>query len=300
MMAEIGWLSLFGAALGGGVSVKLLDIAHQEARHFFSRSSRRQDYVEKCINPLLRAADEVVGKIHSVAKEDFRTFYHIESDGTGQYNSDFINLLFLITKFWAALEEIRRENDLGSVHKNPKGQKIQKFINCLESRRVRIIDRISQRAVSEIASESQSNERETVSFITFVRMLENDAEAKRWIGPLYEFLTRLRHTKERQRILVYVAIIHSMIDEIDPKHKVTKSRSSYSNKLSKKSRDALKYRVFRHYLPFISNPEKYIGPPRGRPYAVEWRAGLWPPQGGRHIRWATLISSTLKKIVGRR
>ena len=161
----------------------------------------------------------------------------------------------------------RQEGLSISVVADARGRRFQSFMDCIESRRVRIVDRISQRAVAELMLAGGNGSREMSSFIEFVQRIETDPEAQRWVEPLIRVLSRTLHTSVRQRLLQYGVVVHAMIDTLDPAHQVTRSRPSYPNKLSKRSRQDLKYRVFGVYLNFIPEPGKYLGSPKRRPQA---------------------------------
>ena len=225
-----------------------------------SRSAKR--FVDEHLAPLLKAADELVGKLRSLAERDFRPLRDIEPSAKALESSDFSNLLFLFGRFWARIEIIRQEGLSVAMSQDERGKQLQDFLACLESRRVRIVDRISQRAVGEIMVEGQDGNLDTIAFIKFVKAFETDAETRRWGSPLVRVISRTRHTFERQRLLQYGAVVHALIDTLDPKHLVTRSRPSYPNKLTRRSWRALKYRVFGLYLPFVPRPEKYLGPPK--------------------------------------
>lgn len=62
-MAEISWLQLAGVALGSGLTVKILDIGYQEARRYFEKTQTATRFVDEHLDPLLKAADELVGKL---------------------------------------------------------------------------------------------------------------------------------------------------------------------------------------------------------------------------------------------
>jgi hypothetical protein len=61
-MADFEWLKLLTAALGGGITVKLLDITYQEMRRLLERSQSAKRFVDEHLDPLLKAADELVGE----------------------------------------------------------------------------------------------------------------------------------------------------------------------------------------------------------------------------------------------
>ena len=92
-MADIGWIDLLIAAIGGGVIVKLLDIAYQELRRHFDRSQSAKQFVNENLDPVLKAADELVGKLCSLAKDDFRSFHNVDLSVERIENHDFSGLL---------------------------------------------------------------------------------------------------------------------------------------------------------------------------------------------------------------
>ena len=177
-------------------------------------------------------------------------------------NADLTSLLFLISKFWAHIEILRAESVAIKIGKDKRGQQLQNFINSLESRKVRIVDRITQRAIGEILISIRSEKLETIKFIEFVNLIENDAMAKRWLEPLVQIVSRTSHTNERQQLLQYGVIVHALIDTLDPEHISTRQRPSYPSKLSKKTWTGLNYRIFGHYLKCVEQTAKYLGPPK--------------------------------------
>ena len=266
-MALEEWIRILAAAFGGGLVVKLLDILYQEIRRRSDRHQSARRLVNENLGPVLKAADELVGKLRSLADADFKSLHKVDAKATRIENHDFTSLLFLLAKLWASIEIFRQEGLSISVVADARGRRFQSFMDCIESRRVRIVDRISQRAVAELMLAGGDGSREMSSFIEFVQRIESDPEAQRWVEPLIRVLSRTLHTSVRQRLLQYGVVVHAMIDTLDPAHQVTRSRPSYPNKLSKRSRQDLKYRVFGVYLNFIPEPRKYLGSPKRRPQA---------------------------------
>ena len=265
-MSDIDLLKLLAAGLGGGFTVKMLDIGYQELRRRFEghRSARR--FVDENLDPVLKAADELVGKLRALANSDFRTLRNRRTGSTsGIGYRDYIGLLYLLARLWACIEVFRRGGLSVSIAKDDRGEKLGHFMDCIDSRRIRIVDRLSQRAVADLVLPRSDDDYDMIPFIDFVRMFESDAEAQRWIAPVARILDRMQHTSARQTLLQYGVVIHAMIDTLDPHHKVSRDRPSYPNKLSKKSRSHLKYRVFGVYLTFVRKPQKYLGPPKRRP-----------------------------------
>jgi hypothetical protein len=261
-MAEVGWLQLLAAALGGGLTVKLLDIIYQEFRRWSESARSAEQFVDKHLDPLLKAADELVGKLRSLAESDFKELHAIQAGNKALTSSDLASVLFLFGRFWARIEIVRHEGLSVAMGEDARGKKLQAFMDCLESRRVRIVDRIAQRAVGETMIERQGPVLDTMTFIRFVKGFGTDDEMRRWMVPLERVLSRTRHTADRQRLLQYGVVVHALIDTLDPKKLVTRERPSYPNKLSRRSWRDLKYRVFGQYLTFVGNPKKYLGPPK--------------------------------------
>ncbi len=257
-MPDISWGQLFVAALGGGFTVKVLDIAYQEFRHRKARTLSTEELVDQHLGPLLKAADELVGKLRSLAEADFKPVHRVEPSEKCLGNHEFASLLYLFGRFWARVELIRHNGLSVSMGKDKRGAQLQHFLDCLESRRVRIVDRILQRAVGEVIVRGD----DTLTFVEFVQTFETDTASRQWIMPLAKFLSRTEHTTERQRLLQYGAVLHALIDTLDGKHLITRERPASPNKLSSRSWADLNYRVFGVYLKFVANKQKYIGPPK--------------------------------------
>jgi hypothetical protein len=253
------FLTLFAAALGGGGTVKLADIAYQEYRAWTSRRSSSIQNIDQILEPLLKAADELVGKLRSLAEQDFAPIHH--ADVSNLDDQRFASVVYLFVQFWSQVEITRFRGMSVSVARSKRGQWTQAFLTCLESRRVRLIDRISQRALGEAVL----IDGRPMNFVEFIRCYDTDPYLKRWLAPLLAVLAKVKNPAERQRILQYAIVVHAMIDTLDTRHLVTRSRPATPNKLNTKSWRDLNYRVFGVYLGFVRNRSKYIGPPKRRP-----------------------------------
>jgi hypothetical protein len=279
---DSAWGDLFAAAFSAAVFVKILDIIYQE---FARRRTTRQtayEFVDANLDPLLKAAGELHGKLRAMAENDFKQIHHIALDGGALENRDFASLIYLFGRFWARVEFIRHEGMSVAMGRDPRGAQLQQFFDCLESRRVRIIDRILQRAVGECFLRG----RETISFVEFVETFNvADSQTRKWMMPLAQFLARMAHTSQRQRLLQYGAVVHALIDTLDPKHLVTRDRPAWPNKLTDRSWADLNYRVFGRYLAFVRRPQKYIGRPSGRPVKEKGRRceGTLGPKPGTSV-----------------
>lgn len=257
-MADIGWFQLLTAALGGGLVVKALDILYQEIVRQTERTASAKQFVDEHLDPILKAADELVGKLRALAEKDFVELRGYSADPIRTDSPNFGSVLFLFALFWARVEVYRREGLSLATSSDARGKRLNNFLDCLESRGVRIVDRITQRAIGEATLSDSSS---TKDYIKFVSAIEDEQRTQRWLKPLAHVLSRTHHATERQRLLQYGVVLHSMIDTLDPEHLVTRQRPSYPNKLSRRSWRELRYKVFGRYLPFVEG-SKYLGPPK--------------------------------------
>jgi hypothetical protein len=129
-MADAGLGQLFVAALGGGFTVKLLDIAYQEYRRRKAQSQTAEQFVDQHLDPLLKAADELVGKLRALAEGDFKSIHRITPDEKCLSNHDFGSLIFLFSRFWAQVEIIRQEGMSVAMAKDGRGLQLQSFFDC--------------------------------------------------------------------------------------------------------------------------------------------------------------------------
>lgn len=203
------------------------------------------------------------GRIVSKRNEASSTAFH--KDGFEDQPPDFeeqVELgatLYLFAHFWARVAILRRDSLYAELGRDKQGERLKAFIQSLESRRVRVIDRAWQRIIGEALFKPSSTEhpRDCMTSYEFLNGYVGDAEFRKWLDPLVEMLGRTSHTGARQRLLLYGAVLHSMIDTLDPKHEITTERPGYGNKLTKKTRRELKYRIFRVYLDLVKEPWKY-------------------------------------------
>ncbi|HXY99618.1 MAG TPA: hypothetical protein VEI03_06430 [Stellaceae bacterium] len=265
-MAETGWLQAAAAGLGGGLTVKVLDIIYLEIRRRFERSGAATQFVDEHLDPLLKSTDELVGKLHALGRDDFRALRHLDANTGPGVNTELDGTMYLFGRFWAQVEIIRREGLSVAIARDERGRRLQHFLDCLESTRVRLIDRTAQRAIGETTLMASGSKLQAISFIDFVRRARDDPDAQRWLEPLRVIIVHGWHQTEKQRLLQFAVVLHSLIDTLDDKHVVTRERPAIPNKLSQQSWRDLNYRVFGRYLTFVKDRRKYVGPPRtGRP-----------------------------------
>jgi hypothetical protein len=212
------------------------------------------------LDPVLKAADELQGKLRSLAEEDFAEFRNIPSGDLQA--TDLVNLcstLYLFAQFWGRLEILRRESFHAELARNRQGRVLLRFLRCLESKRVRLVDRAWQRAIGESVVLKDKTAADILPFKTFVEQYETTARLRGWLQPLEDVIRQTKYPRARKRVLQYGVIVHALIDTLDPKHYATKERPGYPNKLSRRAKRELTGRVFNTYLPDVRHPEKYTG-----------------------------------------
>ena len=197
-MAEIGWLQLVGVAFGSGVTVKLLDIGYREVRRRLEGSRTATRFVDEHLDPLLKASDELVGKLQALSREDFRSFRMLNANSTVADNTELSGLIFLFARFWARIEIFKKEGLAVAISQDERGKRLEKFLDCLESTRVRLIDRTAQRAIGETLLEAHGDKLQTMTYIEFVSHAA-EPEKARWLEPLRAILVRAWHTQQKQK-----------------------------------------------------------------------------------------------------
>lgn len=260
---DIPWKDVI-TFLSGGAAVK---VGGAIVGFFVKRKAQadaREQFVQQHLDPLLKATDELFSKLRSLATEDFRPLHHARADRDCLRNHDLGSLAYLFGIFWARIERIRHDGMSVQMAETKRGKQLKAFLDCLESGRVRIVNRVQQRAIGECLLDDKNQPR---TFIAFVAAFEDEnGVSRRWLAPLLTVITRTLHTTERQELLRYTTVLHAMIDTLDPKHHITGgSRPAIHQRLTKRTWNDLKHRIFKVYLPIVADVPKYIGPPKRRP-----------------------------------
>ncbi|MBN1804084.1 MAG: hypothetical protein JW837_02420 [Sedimentisphaerales bacterium] len=261
----VSWLELASAAFTGGIVVKLLDIAYIEYKSSSSSSKAAKDLLDKYLDPILKSADELLGKLISLAKEDFKSLY--ENNGTEveikSQQVKVVYVLYLFTHFWSQLAILRKESINENLVSQKEGKTLLKFIATLESKRSRIVDRALQRGIGDSIVENEEGILRSKTFYMFFEEYSKEGSSLReWLEPLREILINTSQKEVRQQVLFYGIILHALIDTFDLEHKYLKDRSAYPNKLTESRRRDLRYRIFREYLPMVRNDQKYWNVPK--------------------------------------
>lgn len=257
---DVNWIDLLGVGLSSGLTVKILDYLYKEYLRRSEASKSAKDLINKHIDPILKSADELVGKIRSLAQSDFRELIKIQACKESNFESchPHLSLLFLFSQLWSRIQILRIESLFVNLGSHNKGKQLLDFFKALEATKTRLVDRSWQRGMGEALIQYGNNGIRSINYHEFVHLFRSSEEFQQWFFPLIRILEHLNHTKERQRLLSYGVILHALIDTLDNKHFVTTKRPSWGNKLTNKSRRNLKFRVFRVYLPFVQHSKSYL------------------------------------------
>ena len=248
----ITWWSLVTAAFSGGLALKLIEYLISWVKYQFKERKDAKSLVDKHLDPLLKTADAICGKTISLAERDF-------SSPKGTIESELIGLTYLYAAFWSRLVILDRESLGVSLNEDPRGKKFVAFRSCLESQRIRLVDKTHQIAIGEIATDTGAAPLRTRTIVDFTQKIEEESHFSTWLEPLKGELKNIRVKKTRQRILVYGTVLHAMIDTLDEKHASSHVRKPHPNKLTVASKQTIKHLVFARYLKGIGATNKYTG-----------------------------------------
>ena len=253
------WPALLLALLSGGFMAKLVEYVIMWAKASRGEKKSAKALVDAHLDPLLKAADAIVGKTTSLAERDFLLLTSPRgATSADALNSDLIGLAYLYARFWGRIEILAEESLGMSLTSDKRGAKLQQFIACLGSQRVRLVNRTHQNAIGEITTEpSPAGGRRTIGVVEFGRKISEDASASAWCDPLFQLLVNAHVKAVRQRLLVYGVVMHALVDTLDPHHQSTHPRSSYPNKLSKDSKREIEHLAFGEYLSKVGAVNQY-------------------------------------------
>jgi hypothetical protein len=79
--------------------------------------------------PVAQDGDEVIGKLHSLATEDFRSLAGLRLALEKLDDNDFGSLLFLFARLWAQIEIIRQEGLSIALTTDPRNARLQSFLS---------------------------------------------------------------------------------------------------------------------------------------------------------------------------
>jgi len=244
------WLAVFIAALSGGIVAKLIDYPVDWIKYYFGQRKSAKALVDAHLDPLLKAADAIVGKTSSLADRDFSVAAQQQGLAfTASLDSDLIGLTHLYARFWGRINILAEESLGVSLASDKRGAKLQKIIACLGSPQVRLVNRTHQNAIGELTTEpSYDGRQRTIGLVEFGKKISEDSSAIAWCKPLFSLLEKTHIKATRQQLLVYGVVAHALVDTLDPKHQSTHPRPPYDSKLSKSAKRQIEHLVFGEYL----------------------------------------------------
>lgn len=211
-----GVLLASGGLIWEGIRFFLPDVK----RFFQKRIDAKKAFYEN-LDPILKSAGELLGKIESLAKEDFATFIRPEKSNSANPEHNQIYICYLFAQFWAQFEYLRLESQYVSFSENKKGLQLLKFIDTIESREYRILDRSYQRIIGEGLMTSDKQKFRILTLKEFIdKNNETGSNLKEWTNHLHIFLSSSDNKDRRQKVLIFGILILALINHFDPKHKV--------------------------------------------------------------------------------
>lgn len=251
--------SLVIAAISGGVVARFIDYAYTWVKDALGKRSSAKALIDAHLDPILKAADAVIGKTKSLAGRDFELFMrHDKAAENAGFNPDLIGLVYLYARLWGKFEILARQSLGVSLSSDKRAVKLQQFVACLGSPQIRLVNRTHQNAIGELTTElSPTGELRTIGVVEFQQKIGGAAPASVWCEPLVQLLARSKEKAIRQQLLVYGVVVHALVDTLDPKHQSTHPREPYPNKLSEKSKHEVKRLVFKEYLNSVGAINRY-------------------------------------------
>lgn len=214
---------------------------------------------EDLLFPLVRIADELVGRTYHHARMDF-----IDQKGRPEtpakiVETDHLYDLYLWARFWAYTSRIRKGALSYKLTESSLGNDLLRFLDCLEAIRVSIISRAEQKLIGDGFADKFGWQGDCTffGFVDAIHGHESFATALKPINDYYafSFIRRRRHA-----ILAYTIIIHAMTDTFDSNKRLSSERTALFNKLSRNERLDLQNRVFSEYLKIdAADASKYTG-----------------------------------------
>jgi chaperonin cofactor prefoldin len=246
------------AILSGGLIWEGFKFFYPDLKQFItSRNNAKKAFYES-LDPILKSASELYGKLESLSKEDFSTFINTSNSNAidPEHNQKYI--LYLFAQLFAQLEYLRLQSQYTSLSKITKGYQLLRFIETIESRKYRILDRSVQRIIGECLISKKDQKFRIMTLKEFLETLDNRTETLTiWIKQLDKLLNSVNDKEKRQLILRFGVIVAALIDHFDPSCKTVRRRKIYVNKLNPKSKILIKENLTSHYLPFLKKKEMY-------------------------------------------
>lgn len=244
--------------LGSLIGWEVIKFVFPEIQRLLNERKKAKESFYAILEPILKSADELFGKLDSLAKEDFATFINPDNSNSinPEHNKKYV--LYLFAQFWGCLEMLRIENQYIKISKLKRGKQLLRFIDTFESRKYRILDRSFQRIIGEAVIAEERQRFRLMTLKNFLLEIEVPASnLGKWIMGLNDVLDSVNNKEKRQVILIYGIIVAALIDNFDPKYKTVRRRALYINKLSVDSKRRIKTHLLSYHLNFLKNKSKF-------------------------------------------
>ena len=242
----------------GGAVWEGFKFLYPEIKRYFESRRLATNAFYKNLDPILKAASELYGKLESLAKEDFSTFTNPANSNSVDTAQNRKYVYYLYSQFWAQLEHLRLESQYTSLSKIEKGNQLLRFIETFESRKFRILDRSMQRIIGECLITQKDQKFRVMTLNEFIIQFEDaNSNLHLRVQNLESTLLSVKNKENRQKILKFGVLVAALIDHFDPKYKTVRRRDIYINKLTEKSKKSIRTLLVEHYLPFLKKTDRY-------------------------------------------
>jgi len=211
------------------------------------------------ILPLVRVADELVGRTYHHARMDF-----IDQKGRAENPSqiaqtDHLYDLYLWSRFWAYTSRIRKGALSYKLTETIIGNDLLRYLDCLEAIRVSIISRAEQKLIGDGFADNFGWQGDC-TFFGFVNAVHEDTAFSAALKPINTYYAFSFMREKRHALLAYTIVIQAMTDRFDPKKHLSSERTALFNKLNRETREDLHNRVLPVYLKIdAADASKYTG-----------------------------------------
>lgn len=245
------------ALISGGALWEGFKLFYPDLKNYLDKKKKAKEILYQNLDLAIKSADELFGKLESLSKEDFATFINVSHSNSESPEHNQIYVCYLVGQFWASLENIRLQSNYTSITRLDKGRKLLRFIETIESRKFRLLDRSKQRIIGESMILNADNKFQIVTLYSFFNKIESDANFLKWISELKDVFDSSRKTEIRQKILIFGVIVAMFLDHFDSNQNIARRRMIYKNKLRPESCIKIEKILLINYLNFVKQKKRY-------------------------------------------
>lgn len=240
--------------------IPLLALIYPDFRKSITDWYKAKKILSDNLDPILKTADELYGKIYDLAKSDFKQVYKTDLTTISSDTTERIYILYLFSCFFGRIAILRQKNNFSVLAKTKQGRRFTKFLMSFESKtNIRITTRANQRLIGDAMIKQDQGSIQLLTLFEFRNGLLKDSSLKEVILPLDTLLYNSYDKRNRQKILYFGLMIKVLMDYFDGKNRITKPRfKGFENKLSVSTKNQFIYKTLKLYLPFIQDRLRYI------------------------------------------